>query len=94
MSVHTIAAIKGTVEGDPFLHFGALGAFDTHAEPAVTLGLIERSGTTFTATDAGRAFYVDANLASLPSGRANQWGSAADRAIALLDALGAEGEDS
>lgn len=86
MSVHTIAIIKGAVEGDPLQHLGSLLGVDIHAALAVHLGLIEPAAgeAPFTATDAGREFYADANLAALPDGRANHWGTAADHARDLL----------
>lgn len=84
MTVHVLAILKGAVEGDPYQHFAAFGGFDAHAAEADRLGLI---GDDLCPTDLGRRFYVDANLASLPAGRANQWGHAADRALDMLDEL-------
>jgi hypothetical protein len=89
-SVHTIAIIKGAVEGNPLLYIAAFGAVDVHARPALELGLIaiddRYEEIPYVATSAGREFYIDANLASLPSGRANHWGHAADSALELLAA--------
>lgn len=97
MTVHVLALVKGAIEQlDASTHFAALGGIDVHHAEAVRLGLLEEGirwgGNGFLyvdLTDRGRAFYVDADLASLPAGRANQWGHAADRALAMLDELGA-----
>lgn len=88
MSVFTVALIKGAVEGDPYKHFAALGGVNHHATPAIQAGLLTSDGTQIEATDAGREFYRLADLASLPDGRATNWGTVADKALAVLATTG------
>jgi hypothetical protein len=83
-TVHVVALIKGTAEGDPYQHFGSLLGADLHQATAVRLGLLTAIGDL---TDTGRAFYEDARLADLPAGRATHWGEAADRAVVALNVI-------
>ena len=77
---HVIALVKGTIEGDPFMHFGSLLGMAGHVAAARRFGLLDANETT---TDAGRAFYRDARLGEFPKGRANDWRvNAADKLAA------------
>jgi hypothetical protein len=77
-NVHALALIKGSVEGDSFKHFGSLFGTSEHARPLVAAGLLVSNGYDYDATDAGRTFYADYRLDSLPRGRANSWLASSD----------------
>ena len=88
-AVHVIALVKGAVEGDPFKHLGLpYQLADIIRTEATRLGLID---DLCQPTPLGRSFYIDANLASLPAGRARYWGAAALRAQTMLRELERQG---
>lgn len=94
--VHELALIKGAVEGDSDKHFASLFGIPTHARPLLNLELLvdAADGYGYDATEAGKAFYDTHQLASLPDGRANNWGShpiavAASTALDELEAAAA-----
>jgi hypothetical protein len=76
---HVVALLKGTIEGDPYKHFGSLLGMDSHIAAAHHFGLIDANGEL---TEAGRAFYRDAKLSGLPEGRANYWSASAPHVLA------------
>lgn len=76
--LHVLALLKGTVEGDPYKHFGSLLGIAHHDAAAQQLGLLTNDGNV---TVVGRAFYVSAELGQLPAGRANDWSSTAPAAL-------------
>jgi hypothetical protein len=74
---HVIALVKGTIEGDPYMHFGSLLGMASHMSAAQRFGLLDANKTP---TEAGYAFYREARLSEFPKGRANYWhASAADK---------------
>lgn len=74
--LHSVAILKGTVEGDPIKHLAALGGFEHHLAPLLRARLVQRSDDPereVTATALGRAFYAQHHLDQAPQGRANGW---------------------
>ena len=64
------AIVKGLVErGDPYRHFGSLGAFREHQALAEQCGLVAGR----VVTPAGHQYYTDKALAELPDARAYAW---------------------
>ena len=91
VQVHTIAILKGAVEGDAMAHLASIMAMPQHAVPLVRAGLVVDDDGEYLATAAGRQFYDTWRLVDLPAGRANSWTGATDLILKpaqrALDAL-------
>lgn len=94
--VHTLAILKGAVEGDDTRHLASLLAMGTHAAPLLRAGLIVPNDSTdeadpryYVPTDAGQRFYTEHHLGDQPDGRATNWPDApllaADAALRALE---------
>jgi hypothetical protein len=65
--------VKGLIEAnDPFLHFGSLMAFDTHARDALRCGVVEGNFDDLRITEYGRTAYNTWGIAS-EKGRSYMW---------------------
>lgn len=86
MGLHSVAILKGAVEGDPLRHLASWLEWRGHLAPLLSAGLVTGSPDSLavTLTGAGREFYTRHRLDLLPDGRANQW--PADHPV-LADAL-------
>lgn len=75
MSLHVLALLKGTVEGDPYTHLAALTAVrQVHLPAGVRAGMLVVDGDgEIRATAAGEVFYRWYGLDRFPPGRANMW---------------------
>lgn len=83
--VHSLAILKGAVEGDDTKHLGSLMGMDGHAVPLLRAGLVVDLDGQYVPTETGKRFYTEHALSALPDGRANYW--TGDALVATEQAL-------